>query len=64
MCKEIIKIERVQNPRLYKAFLVKKQSMDGGENEKQLFHGTKSDSIVSINTNNFSRSFAGTNGKI
>ena len=59
----IIKIERVQNPGLYKVYLVKKQSMDGADNEMQLFHGTKSDNISQINVNNFDRNFAGANGK-
>ena len=60
----IVKIERVQNPTLYKAYLVKKQSMHGAENEMQLFHGTTEASITSINANNFNRSFAGINGKL
>ena len=62
--KQIVKIERIQNPGLYKAYLVKKQSMNGADNEKQLFHGTNSNNTQSINANNFSRSFAGTNGEI
>ena len=61
---QIIKIERVQNPALYKAYLVKKQSMNGQENEQQLFHGTTDVNIVPINANNFDRSFAGANGEI
>ena len=61
---QIIKIERIQNPGLYKAYLVKKESMNGADNEKQLFHGTNSNNTQSINANNFSRSFAGINGEI
>ena len=39
----IQKIERVQNPHLYQSYMVRKQKMDkdtGGNNERQLFHGT------------------------
>lgn len=61
---QIIKIERVQNPGLYKAYLVKKESMNGAENEQQLFHGTNENNIISINANNFNRSYAGINGTV
>jgi hypothetical protein len=56
------KIERIQNPRLYKMYLSKKDSMGMEANEKQLLHGTKSENISSINTNNFNRGFSGMNG--
>ena len=59
-----INIERVQNPGLYKQYLAKKATMDGGENEKQLFHGTRFANTPSINANNFNRNFAETNGKV
>ncbi|XP_028416346.1 protein mono-ADP-ribosyltransferase PARP11-like [Dendronephthya gigantea] len=55
-------IERIQNPRLYKMYLSKKESMGTEANEKQLFHGTKSENVSSINTNNFNRRFSGING--
>lgn len=60
---EVTKIERIQNPGLYRAYIVKKQSMAGKVNEKRLFHGTNITNIDVINTNNFSRSFVGENGK-
>ena len=57
------KVERIQNPRLYKLYVSKKESMGKEANEKQLFHGTKSENVSSINTNNFNRRFSGINGK-
>ncbi|XP_022804127.1 poly [ADP-ribose] polymerase 14-like [Stylophora pistillata] len=61
----ITKIERVQNPHLYQAYLVRKRKMDkdtGGNSERQLFHGTSSKNIKSINAQGLNRSFAGVNG--
>ncbi|XP_028395842.1 uncharacterized protein LOC114519859 [Dendronephthya gigantea] len=58
----VTKIERIQNPALYRAYMVKKQSMMGGENEKRLFHGTDVKNVEAINVNNFSRSYSGING--
>ena len=60
---EVTKIERIQNPALYKAYMVKKQSMIGRENVKRLFHGTDVKNIEAINVNNFSRNYSGINGK-
>ena len=59
----VLKIERIQNPEWYKAYLVKKQPMNGEENEMKLFHGTQPDKVPYINANNFSRNYAGTHGK-
>ena len=59
-----INIERVQNPGLYKQYLAKKATMDGGENEKQLFHGTRFANTPSINANNFNRNLAETRGDL
>ncbi|XP_028403481.1 protein mono-ADP-ribosyltransferase PARP15-like [Dendronephthya gigantea] len=53
-------IERIQNPGLYRAYIAKKQSMCT-RNELKLFHGTDSKNIAAINTQNFSRGFAGEN---
>lgn len=61
--RKIIKIERIQNPGLYKEYLVKKQTMKGADNEMQLFHGTREDNTKWINYNNFNRRYAGINGK-
>ena len=62
----ITKIERVQNPGLYKAYVVKKDQMEqkNGANEKLLFHGTAQESCSSISTFGFNRSFCGKNGKL
>ena len=61
------KIERVQNPLLYQSYLVRKQKMDqdnpGGNNERQLFHGTQHSNIKAINTQGFNRSFCGVHGR-
>ena len=61
----IVKIERVQNPTLYKAYVVKRQRMDekDGSREKQLFHGTAGASCTNINSFGFNRSFCGKNGR-
>ena len=64
--RNIQKIERVQNPHLYKSYMVRKQKMDkdnGGNNERQLFHGTDAKNISAINTQGFNRSFCGVHGK-
>ena len=60
------KIERVQNPELYRTFMGKKQEMDkrcGGNSERKLFHGTDGKSIDAINSQGFNRSFCGKNGR-
>ena len=61
----ITKIERVQNPGLYRAYMVRKEQMDqkNGGNEKFLFHGTAETSCSSINKFGFNRSYCGKNGK-
>lgn len=60
---QVINIERVQNPTLYRSYALKKQMMGSEHNEMLLFHGTKEKNIQSINVNNFNRSFSGVNGK-
>ena len=62
----IQKIERVQNPHLYKCYMVRKEKMErdiGGNVERQLFHGTEAKNVKAINTQGFNRSFCGVNGK-
>ena len=62
----IQKIQRVQNPHLYQSYVVRKQKMDhdnGGNNERQLFHGTDAKNVVAINTQGFNRSFCGAHGR-
>ena len=63
---KVQKIERVQNPELYRTFMVKKQAMDkrcGGKSERKLFHGTDAKSIKAINSQGFNRSLCGKNGR-
>ena len=62
----IQKIERIQNPYLYRQYMVRKQKMDKdnkGNNELQLFHRTDTENIPAINTQGFSRSLCGVHGK-
>jgi hypothetical protein len=60
---QLYKVERIQNPQLYFRYLAFKKSMRGQVNEMRLFHGTDAANVESINAHNFSRSFAGVNGK-
>ena len=60
---KLYKVERIQNPQLYSRYLAFKKSMRGQVNEMRLFHGTDAANVDSINAHNFSRSFAGVNGK-
>ena len=65
--KTIVKIERIQNPFLYRQYSAKKKHLDshnpsGLQNERWLFHGTKEASITLINKTNFNRSYRGQNG--
>jgi hypothetical protein len=53
----------MQNPQLHCMYLAFKKSMRGQSNERRLFHGTDAANVDSINAHNFSRSFAGANGK-
>ncbi|XP_021254183.1 poly [ADP-ribose] polymerase 14 isoform X1 [Numida meleagris] len=60
---KIEKIERIQNPSLWKVYQIKKCQMDdkngNKNNEKLLFHGTSVDSLTFINSYGFNRSYAG-----
>ncbi|KAJ7361727.1 Poly (ADP-ribose) polymerase [Desmophyllum pertusum] len=58
----IVSVERIQNPFLYQAYQLRKQKMEsdnGGNSERQLFHGTNPDNITKINMQGFDRSFSG-----
>ncbi|XP_028392341.1 LOW QUALITY PROTEIN: protein mono-ADP-ribosyltransferase PARP14-like [Dendronephthya gigantea] len=57
----IQQIQRIQNPSLFKLYLIMKESLDqkGGSNEKFLFHGTAGDKLSEINAKGLNRSFAG-----
>ena len=61
----ILKVERVQNPSRYRAYVVKKHELDskGDSNEKYLFHGTSVINCEQINCHGFNRSFCGKNGE-
>ncbi|XP_040214270.1 LOW QUALITY PROTEIN: protein mono-ADP-ribosyltransferase PARP14-like [Rana temporaria] len=63
---QILKILRVQNRDLWLNYQIKKQNIDSKNgsttNEKELFHGTDSNSIQHVNHNGFNRSYAGKNG--
>ncbi|NXY17710.1 PAR14 polymerase, partial [Atrichornis clamosus] len=60
---KIEKIERVQNPFLWKTYQIKKCEMDNKNgnrnNERLLFHGTSKESLTLINNRGFNRSYAG-----
>ncbi|XP_032368806.1 poly(ADP-ribose) polymerase family member 14-related sequence 1 isoform X2 [Etheostoma spectabile] len=65
-CKQaVIKIERIQNPVLWKSLQIKKRDMDRRNNhqnnEKRLFHGTCHSTVDYINEHGFNRSYAGKN---
>ena len=62
----IQKIERTQNPYLYKSYMERKQKMDkdeGRSNGRELFHGTNAKNVTAINTQGFVRNFCGVHGK-
>lgn len=64
---QIVRIQRLQNPALYKQYAVNKREMDkrnpkGHTNEQWLWHGTSFDTFDKISTQGFNRSFAGKNG--
>ncbi|CAJ1078797.1 protein mono-ADP-ribosyltransferase PARP14-like isoform X3 [Xyrichtys novacula] len=61
----VIKIQRIQNPVLWKSLQIKKRDMEQRNkhqnNEKRLFHGTSEDTVDHINEHGFNRSYAGKN---
>ena len=60
---EVVKIERIQNPRLYEIFEGQKKKMSNGGNEMRLFHGTATGAVKNINMSGFNRAYCGKNGK-
>lgn len=60
---KVVKIERIQNPRLYQIYEGQKQKMSNGGNEMELFHGTAETAVENINTTGFNRAYCGKNGK-
>lgn len=63
----VLKIERIQNPLLWKTLQIMKKNMEQKNrhqnNERILFHGTSEDTIPVINEHGFNRSYAGKNGE-
>ncbi|KAI4454700.1 poly [adp-ribose] polymerase [Holotrichia oblita] len=60
----VTRIERIQNPYLLAAFLLKKEEMEERTNDltvQQLFHGTKNEYVMNICRNNFNWRFNGQN---
>jgi poly [ADP-ribose] polymerase 10/14/15 len=66
MIQNVIKIERIQNPFLYRQYMAKKGEMDqtypGTPYEMRLWHGTDGPTVPNINKNNFNRSYGGKHG--
>ena len=60
----ITKIQRVQNPTLYRVYVVRKNQMEQKKesNEQTLFLGTVKSSCASINKFGFNRTYSGRNG--
>ena len=66
---QILSIQRLQNPTLYKQYAVRKKEMEkhnpkDHQNERWLWHGTSPDTLDKINTRGFDRNFAGKHGKV
>uniref|UniRef100_C3Y5P2 Poly [ADP-ribose] polymerase n=1 Tax=Branchiostoma floridae TaxID=7739 RepID=C3Y5P2_BRAFL len=68
MPSKVVKIERIQNPALWRQYQVKKEKMDrtnkAANNERRLFHGTSTSSCSHINAHGFNRSFCGKNATL
>lgn len=67
--KQLVSIQRLQNPKLYGQYIAHKKLMDkhnpkNTQNERWLFHGTSPDSCEKINTQGFNRIFKGKNGMV
>ncbi|MCI4377156.1 hypothetical protein PGIGA_G00200530, partial [Pangasianodon gigas] len=67
VAKAVVKIERIQNVNLRRAYEVRKKELQNkngtvGAGERVLYHGTTADACASIQRSNFNRRFAGQNG--
>ncbi|GAA6079576.1 protein mono-ADP-ribosyltransferase PARP14-like isoform X1, partial [Tachysurus ichikawai] len=67
--KAVVKIERIQNVNLRRAYEVRKKELQDkngtdGAGERVLYHGTTVDACASIQSINFNRRFAGQNGTL
>ena len=64
----IVKIQRIQNQKLYSQYIARKRVIDktnpeGHKNEETLFHGCDGKVTNHINHEGFNRNFAGKNGE-
>ncbi|XP_052266746.1 protein mono-ADP-ribosyltransferase PARP14-like isoform X2 [Dreissena polymorpha] len=64
---QVVKIERIQNKTLYQQYMAKKKQMEskkksGNQLERTVWHGTALESITSIVSNGFNRSYCGKHG--
>ena len=64
----IVKIQRIQNQKLYSQYVARKRYVDksnpeGHKNEEMLFHGCDGKVTNDINHEGLNRNFAGKNGK-
>jgi len=64
-----LQIERIQNPRLYKQYMIQKEDVkrhltSSNAVERKLFHGTSPEDAEKICEQGFDRGFAGKNGRI
>ena len=64
-----VQIERVQNPPLFKQYLIKKNEVErhmitNNSAERELFHGTSQSDAEKICADGFDRNFAGKNGNL
>ncbi|XP_069389111.1 protein mono-ADP-ribosyltransferase PARP14-like [Paralichthys olivaceus] len=61
----VVKIERIQNPMLWKSLQIKKRDIEQrnghSNNERHLFHGTIEALVNTINEHGFNRAYAGKN---
>jgi poly [ADP-ribose] polymerase 10/14/15 len=66
--KQIIQIERIQNPSLYKQYFIRKSEMEKTnptvQSERRLWHGTSVETVPSINSTGFNRSYCGKNATV
>ncbi|CAB4045471.1 poly [ADP-ribose] polymerase 14-like, partial [Paramuricea clavata] len=58
---EVVRIERIQNPRLHEIYEGQKKKMSNGGNEMRLFQGTEKAAVENINTTGFNRAYCGRN---
>ncbi|XP_068101914.1 protein mono-ADP-ribosyltransferase PARP15-like [Hyperolius riggenbachi] len=63
---QVVKIERIQNLKLWQSFTINRQAVDrkypGPRNIRHLYHGTDSDAVKNINRDGFNRSYSGVHG--